>query len=96
MGVLGGLFIVIMAGILADTIVKIVKARSGGEVAERLREEVQELTRQVDEQAGALTEAQAALATQEALLLELQERLDFAERVLAQSRDRPGLGRGPV
>jgi hypothetical protein len=47
---------------------------------------------QVEQQAAALEDAQAALADQSAQLAELQERLDFAERILAQSRDRPSLG----
>jgi cell division protein FtsL len=89
---MGGIFLIILVGILADTIVKIVKHRAG---SPQLRAELQELRRQLDDQANRLTDAQATLANQDTQLLEMQERLDFAERILTQVRDRPGLGAGP-
>jgi len=89
---MGGIFLIILAGILADTIVKIVKHRGG---SPQVRAELEELRRQLDDQANRLTDAQATLASQDAQLLEMQERLDFAERILAQGRDRPELGAGP-
>lgn len=46
----------------------------------------------LERQAAALEDAQAALADQSAQLAELQERVDFAERMLAQTRDRSSLG----
>ena len=92
MGFMGGIFLIILVGILADTIVKIVKHRAG---SPQLRAELQELRRQLDDQANRLTDAQATLANQNTQLLEMQERLDFAERILTQVRDRPGLGAGP-
>jgi hypothetical protein len=46
----------------------------------------------LEQQAAALEDAQAALADQSAQLAELQERVDFAERMLAQARDRTPLG----
>lgn len=92
MGFMGGIFLIILVGILADTIVKIVKHRAG---SPQLRAELQELRRQLDDQANRLTDAQATLANQDTQLLEMQERLDFAERILTQVRDRPGLGAGP-
>jgi chromosome segregation ATPase len=88
-GFMGGLFLIIMAGILADTLVKIVKHRAG---ATQLRAGLEDLRHQLEDQANRLTDA---LASQDAQLQELQERLDFAERVLTQVRDRPGLGAGP-
>jgi cell division protein FtsL len=91
-GFMGGIFLIILVGILADTIVKIVKHRAG---SPQLRAELQELRRQLDDQANRLTDAQATLANQDTQLLEMQERLDFAERILTQVRDRPGLGAGP-
>jgi cell division protein FtsL len=91
-GFMGGIFLIIFVGILADTIVKIVKHRAG---SPQLRAELQELRRQLDDQANRLTDAQATLANQDIQLLEMQERLDFAERILTQVRDRPGLGAGP-
>lgn len=89
---MGGLFLIIMAGILADTLVKIVKHRAG---TTQLRAGLEDLRHQLEDQANRLTDAQAALASQDTQLQEVQERLDFAERVLTQVRDRPGLGAGP-
>jgi hypothetical protein len=48
----------------------------------------------LEQQAAALEDAQTALDNQSAHLAELQERLDFAERLLVQARDRPALGAG--
>ena len=92
MGFMGGLFIIIMAGIVADALVKIIKHRAG---APQMLAGLEDLRHQLEDQANRLTDAQAALASQEAQLQEVQERLDFAERVLTQVRDRPGLGAGP-
>jgi len=50
------------------------------------------LQQQLDDQAAALEDAQAKLALQSTQLAELQERVDFAERMLAQARDRTKLG----
>jgi predicted nucleic acid-binding Zn-ribbon protein len=55
------------------------------------RSEVSHLSEQLKEQAAALDDVQSSLANQSSQLAELQERLDFAERVLAQSRDRSAL-----
>ena len=92
MGVFSGLFVIIIAGIVADTIVKLVKARSG---SPQLRTELEELRQQIREQAAGLANAHAALASQDAQIQELHERVDFAERIIAQGRDKPGLGAGP-
>ena len=92
MGFMGGMFLIIMFGILGDTIVKIVKHRAG---SPQLRADLQDLRQQLEDQANRLTDAQAALASQDAQLQELHERLDFTERMLTQGRDRPGLGPGP-
>ena len=43
---------------------------------------------QVDAQAAALEEAQTLLALQAKQLTDLEERVDFAERMLAQARDK--------
>ena len=45
---------------------------------------------QVEIQAAALQEAEANLANQASQLAELQDRVDFAERLLIQARDRSG------
>jgi len=51
------------------------------------RSELAQLSDQLEQHAAALDNAQAQLA-------ELQERLDFTERLLAQGRDRTALGPG--
>jgi hypothetical protein len=45
---------------------------------------------QVEIQAAALQEAESNLANQASQLAELQDRVDFAERLLIQARDRSG------
>ena len=50
------------------------------------------LQSQLDAQAAALEEAQAMLALQAKQLTELEERVDFAERMLVQARDKQKLG----
>jgi len=50
------------------------------------------LKQQLEQHTTALEDTQAALASQSTQLMELQERVDFAERVLAQARDRLGTG----
>jgi chromosome segregation ATPase len=47
---------------------------------------------QLEEHAAALQEMQDALTRQSGQIAELQERVDFAERMLAQARDRQKLG----
>ncbi len=91
---LGGLFLLILAGIAADTIVKVVKARAGGKATSQLAAEVKELRRLLAEQAASLDDAQQALAFQQVQLHEVHERLEFTERILAQVRDRPELKGG--
>ncbi|HEY6807749.1 MAG TPA: hypothetical protein VI160_03085 [Gemmatimonadales bacterium] len=63
--------------------VRLRRAPAGGDVA-RLRETL-------EEQARALEDAQFTLSNQTRELAELQERVDFAERMLAQARDRARL-----
>jgi len=48
----------------------------------------------LEQYATALEDAQTSLANQSTQLAELQERIDFAERLLAQARDRSALGPG--
>ena len=52
------------------------------------RSQLSQLSDQVKDQAAALDDVQHSLASQSAQMAELHERLDFAERLLAQSRDR--------
>lgn len=56
--------------------------------------EMAQLREQVDHYTTVLDETQATLATQSTQLAELQERLDFTERLLTQARDRAALGSG--
>jgi len=79
--------------------VHVILAMAFGFWAQRLRQgpgaAVDDLSRmkaEMDRQAAALEETQAMLASQSTELAELQERLDFTERMLAQVRDRPPLG----
>ena len=58
------------------------------------RSDLAHITDQLDHQAAALDDAHNSLASQAVQLAELQERLDFAERLLAQGRDRSALRPG--
>lgn len=84
-----GLFLIALAGIVSATITGIVKAivRRGPSATQ-----LAQLKAELEQHRGALVEAHAALAAQATQLAELQERVDFAERLLAQTRDRPPLG----
>ncbi len=55
------------------------------------RSEVAHLSDQLKDHAAALDDVQNSLASQSSQLAELQERLDFAERMLTQERDRAAL-----
>lgn len=86
-----GLFILALVGIAAGTIGEITKAivrRGAG------ARDIADLRALVEQHAAALEEAQDTIAGQAAQLVELQERVDFAERVLAQVRNRKELGPG--
>lgn len=56
--------------------------------------EMAEIKRRLDQHAADLEDAQSTLTNQTTEIAELQERLDFAERLLAQARDRAALGPG--
>ena len=58
------------------------------------RSELAQLKELLEQHAAALEDAETSLANQSTQLAELQERLDFAERLLAQGRDRTALGPG--
>jgi predicted nucleic acid-binding Zn-ribbon protein len=81
---IAGTTIVLVAGAIAGAIRG--RASSQSEVA-RLRD-------QLEQHAAALEDAQNSLASQSTQLAELQERVDFAERLLAQGRDRTALRPG--
>jgi len=80
---------------LATTAVLFAKAIAGA-IAGRgaSRSELAQIRERLEQHAAVLQDAQATLANQSTQLAELQERLDFAERLLAQVRDRSALGPG--
>lgn len=88
---MGGLFIIILVGMVLGVVSEVAKAitRRGGSSAD-----LAQLRHQVDQLTVALEEAQTAFSDQSAEVAELQERLDFAERMLTQARDRVALGTG--
>ncbi|PYP52451.1 MAG: hypothetical protein DMD45_04335 [Gemmatimonadetes bacterium] len=81
--------------IAAATIVLVAKTIAGA-VAGRgaSRTDVAQIKQQLEQHAAALEDAQTTLTNQSTQVAELQERLDFAERLLAQGRDRSALGAG--
>jgi hypothetical protein len=85
------LFVLAVTGIIADTIVKVAKARSGGGASKALRGELDDMGQQLQDQAAALADAQATISAQAETIQELHERVDFTERILTQARE---LGRG--
>jgi chromosome segregation ATPase len=85
---LTGLFIIILAGLAVGAISEIAKAVAGRGPSSK---ELAELKLQMEQYAAALQDAQSALSDQATDLAELQERVDFAERLLAQARERKAL-----
>ena len=92
MDVLTALMIIGVATVAGETVIRVAKARAGG--APRLQAQLDQLQQQSDDQASALEEVQSHVAGQEAQFRELQNRLDFAERLLTQAQDRSTLGPG--
>jgi hypothetical protein len=76
--VIAGATLVLVAGAIAGAL----RGRGSS------RSEVAHLSDQLKDYAAALEDVQNVLASQSSQMAELQERLDFAERMLAQSRDR--------
>ncbi len=85
------LVIVSLAGIAGFTISQIAKAIAGRGTSSSDLAQVKE---QLNHYAAKLEDSQAALADQSRQIAELQERVDFAERLLAQARERSALGPG--
>ncbi len=75
---IAGTTLVLVAGAIAGAI----RGRGSS------RSQFSQLSDQLKDQAAALDDVQHSLANQSAQMAELHERLDFAERLLAQSRDR--------
>ena len=88
---LTGLFIIILGGMAVGAITEVAKAIGRRGVS---ASELSDLRQQLEQNLEALDEARTTLANQGAQLTELQERLDFAERMLTQARDRGALGAG--
>lgn len=82
-------------GIAASTAIMVVKMIVGA-ISGRggPRSELGQLKEQLEQHTAALEEAESSLAHQSTQIAELQERLDFTERLLAQGRDRSALGPG--
>lgn len=59
-----------------------------------VRSELAQFKQELERHAAALQDAETTLADQATQVAELQERVDFAERLLAQARDRRALGAG--
>ncbi len=78
---IAGTTLVLVAGAIAGAI----RGRGSS------RSELSQLNEQLKDQAAALEDVQNSLANQSSQMAELQERLDFAERLLAQGRDRTAL-----
>jgi uncharacterized membrane-anchored protein YhcB (DUF1043 family) len=75
---IAGTTLVLVAGAIAGAI----RGRGSSQSA------VTQVSDQLKDQAAMLEDVQQSLATQSHQLAELNERLDFAERLLAQGRDR--------
>jgi exonuclease VII small subunit len=79
----------------ATTVVVIVRTVAGAFIGHGpSQSELAQLREQLEQQAAALEDAQANLANQATQVAQLHERLDFAERLLTQARDRAALGPG--
>jgi len=90
--VLTALMIIGVATVAGETVIRVAKARAGG--APRLQGHLDQLQHQIDDQASAVAEVQSHVAGQEAQFRELQDRVDFAERLLAQAQNRSALSPG--
>jgi predicted nucleic acid-binding Zn-ribbon protein len=79
--VIAGTTLVLVAGAIAGAI----RGRGSS------RSELAQLNDRLKDHAAALDDVQNSLASQSSQLAELHERLDFAERLLTQGRDRTAL-----
>ena len=78
---IAGTTLVLVAGAIAGAI----RGRGSS------KSELSQLNDQLKDQAAALEDVQNSLANQSSQMAELHERLDFAERLLAQGRERAAL-----
>jgi len=80
-----------VAGIAGYTISQVAKAMAGRRTSSA---ELARIKQQLEQYAATVEDSQSTLADQSRMIAELQERVDFAERLLAQARDRAALGPG--
>lgn len=87
---------VFLAGLAmaAITLVMTARAIASAISGRSSRGEIGQLREELEEQAAALEDTRQIVTSQAAELAQIQERLDFTERVLAQSRDRAALKPG--
>jgi hypothetical protein len=76
------------------TLIVIVRTIAGAFGRRSSHSELAEIKEQLDQHAAELEDAQTNSANQAAQLADLQNRLDFAERLLTQARDRSALKAG--
>lgn len=82
-------------GIVAFTAIMIVKSIAAAITGRGgARSDLGQLKEQLEQHAAALQDAESGLAHQSTQIAELQERLDFTERLLAQGRDHRAVGPG--
>lgn len=87
-------FLVALA-IAACTAVMVARTIAGAIAGRRAsRSDLGQIQERLEQHAAELEDTQTSLAHQATQLAELQERLDFAERLLSQARDRSALGPG--
>jgi outer membrane lipoprotein-sorting protein len=86
-------FLIAMA-MVTTMAVLVARAIAGAISGRGARPELAQIKEQLEQHAAALEDAETTLAHQASQLAELQERLDFTERLLAQGRDRNALGPG--
>lgn len=96
MGFFEMIFGLAFVGIVADMVVKVAKGRGGSKEIKTLQARVEELQRQVDEQAAQIADTDAELGSYAGQLEEMHQRLDFAERLLAQARKQPQIPGPPM
>ena len=86
-------FIIALA-IAAFTLISVAKAIAGAISGRGQKSDLGQLKERLEQHTAALEDAENSLAIQSTQIAELQERLDFAERLLAQRRDPGALGPG--
>jgi exonuclease VII small subunit len=89
--VISAIGVSVVVAIAATAAVKIARAIAGRGAS---RSDLAQIRERLEQHAAVLEDAQTSLADQSTQLAELQERLDFAERLLAQARDPSALGPG--